>query len=150
MNISKDDSTIHILDSTETSTYQLKSIDTTSGKTEVVFHHSKYDAYPQIIDDVVLGATFNPGYSQAYWLEIDSPLQESILQAVNLFNNGNLEVFDTKEIGLVALTKNRDKAILQIRDSVSSPKYWLYNMEKGQLRELFAMWPEIDLSLIHI
>ena len=144
VNISKDDSTIHILDSTETSTYQLKSIDTTSGKTEVVFHHSKYDAYPQIIDDVVLGATFNPGYSQAYWLEIDSPLQESILQAVNLFNNGNLEVFDTKEIGLVALTKNRDKAILQIRDSVSSPKYWLYNMEKGQLRELFAMWPEID------
>jgi dipeptidyl aminopeptidase/acylaminoacyl peptidase len=144
VNISKDDSTIHILDSTETSTYQLKSIDTTSGKTEVVFHHSKYDAYPQIIDDVVLGAIFNPGYSQAYWLEIDSPLQESILQAVNLFNNGNLEVFDTKEIGLVALTKNRDKAILQIRDSVSSPKYWLYNMEKGQLRELFAMWPEID------
>ena len=143
VNISKDGSTIHILDSTETSTYQLKKIDTTTGASEVVFHHPKFDAYPQIIDDVVLGAIINPGYSQAYWFEIDSPLQNSILQAVNAFN-GNVDVFDTKEIGLVALTKARDKAILQIRDSVSSPKYYLYDMEKCQMKYLLTMWPEID------
>ena len=143
VNISKDDSTIHILDSTETSTYQLKSIDTQTGKTEVVFHHPKYDAYPQIIDDVVLGAIINPGYSQAYWFEIDSPLQNSILQAVNAFN-GSVDIFDTKEVGLVALTKARDKAILTISDSVSSPKYYLYDMEKGQMKYLLTMWPEID------
>ena len=143
VNISKDDSTIHILDSTETSTYQLKSIDTTSGETEVVFHHPKYDAYPQIIDDVVLGAIINPGYSQAYWFEIDSPLQNSILQAVNAFN-GNVDIFDTKEVGLVAITKARDKVILSIRDSVSSPKYYLYDMKKGQMKYLLTMWPEID------
>ena len=143
VNISKDDSTIHILDSTETSTYQLKSINTQTGDTEVVFHHPKYDAYPQIIDDVVLGATINPGYSKAYWFDIDSDLQSSILQAVQAFN-GNIDVFDKKEIGLVALTKKRDKAILQIRDSVSSPKYYLYDMEKNQMKYLLTMWPEID------
>ena len=99
VNISKDDSTIHIIDSTETSTYQLKKIDTSTGATEVVFHHPKFDAYPQIIDDVVLGATINPGYSQAFWFDIDSPLQNSILQAVNAFN-GNVDIFDTKEVGI--------------------------------------------------
>ena len=41
VNISKDDSTIHIIDSTETSTYQLKKIDTSTGATEVVFSSSK-------------------------------------------------------------------------------------------------------------
>ena len=95
VNISKDDSTIHILDSTETSTYQLKSIDTITGETQVVFHHPKYDAYPQIIDDVVLGATINPGYQKAYWFDIDSDLQNSILQAVQACN-GNMEIFDKK------------------------------------------------------
>ena len=145
VNISKDGSTIHTLDSTETSTYQLKKINTITGESEVVFHHPKFDAYPQIIDDVVLGATINPGYSQAYWFEIDSPLQNSILQAVNAFN-GNVDVFDTKEVGIVALTKARDKAILAIRDSVSSPKYYLYDMEKGQMKYLLTMWPEIDDS----
>ena len=145
VNISKDGSTIHTLDSTETSSYQLKKINTITGESEVVFHHPKFDAYPQIIDDVVLGATINPGYSQAYWFEIDSPLQNSILQAVNAFN-GNVDVFDTKEVGIVALTKARDKAILAIRDSVSSPKYYLYDMEKGQMKYLLTMWPEIDDS----
>ena len=145
VNISKDGSTIHTLDSTETSTYQLKKINTITGESEVVFHHPKFDAYPQIIDDVVLGATINPGYSQAYWFEIDSPLQNSILQAVNAFN-GNVDVFDTKEVDIVALTKARDKAILAIRDSVSSPKYYLYDMEKGQMKYLLTMWPEIDDS----
>ena len=143
VNISKDDSTIHILDSTETSTYQLKAIDTQSGETEVVFHHPKYDAYPQIIDDVVLGAIVSPGYSEAYWFDIDSDLQDSILKVVQTFN-GNIEVFDKKEIGLVALTKNRDKAILSIRDSTSSPRYYLYDMARNQLIDLFSMWPEID------
>jgi len=75
VNISKDGATIHILDSTQTSTFQLKKIDTLTGETEVVFHHPKFDAYPQIIDDEVLGATTNPGYTQAYWFEIDSELQ---------------------------------------------------------------------------
>jgi dipeptidyl aminopeptidase/acylaminoacyl peptidase len=143
VNISKDDSTIHILDNTETSTYQLKKIDTATGATKVVFHHSKYDVFPQIIDDVVLGAIINPGYSQAYWFEVDSPLQNSILRAIESFN-GNVDVFDTKEVSIVALTKARDKAILTTRDSISSPKYYLYDMEKGKLRSLFAMWPEID------
>jgi dipeptidyl aminopeptidase/acylaminoacyl peptidase len=143
VNISKDDSTIHILDSTETSTYQLKSIDTITGETQVVFHHPKYDAYPQIIDDVVLGATINPGYQKAYWFDIDSDLQNSILQAVQAFN-GNIEIFDKKEIQLVDLTKKRDKAILQIRDSVSSPKYYLYDMVNNKMKYLLTMWPEID------
>jgi dipeptidyl aminopeptidase/acylaminoacyl peptidase len=143
VNISKDDSTIHIVDSTETSTYQLKKIDTQTGETEVVFHHPKYDANPQIIDDVVLGVTISPGYAKAYWFDIDSDLQDSILQAVKAFN-GNIEVFDKKEIGLVALTKKRDKAILAIRDSVSSPKYYLYDMVKKQMKYLLTMWPEID------
>ena len=143
VNISKDDSTIHILDSTETSTYQLKAIDTQTGETEIVFHHLKYDAYPQIIDDVVLGATINPGYTKAYWFDIDSDLQDSIKLVVQTFN-GNIEVFDKKEIGLVALTQNRDKAILSIRDSTSSPRYYLYDMARKQIIDLFSMWPEID------
>ena len=48
----------------------------------MVFHHPEYDAYPQIIDDKVLGATINPGYTKAYWFENDDPLQNSIMQAV--------------------------------------------------------------------
>ena len=143
VNISKDGSIIHMLDSTETSTYQLKKINTTTGASEVVFHHPKFDAYPQIINDVVMGVTVNPGYTQAYWFDIDSPLQNSILQAVHSFN-GNIDLFDTKEVGIVALTKARDKAILAIRDSVSSPKYYLYDMKKGQMKYLLTMWPEID------
>ena len=143
VNISKDDSTIHILDSTETSTYQLKEIDTNTGKTEVIFHHPKYDAYPQIIDDTVMGATFNPGYAQAYWFETNDPLQNSILQAVQSFN-GNIEIFDKKEISLVALSKKKDKLIINVSDSVSSSKYYLYDLEKNQMKYLLTMWPEID------
>jgi dipeptidyl aminopeptidase/acylaminoacyl peptidase len=143
VNISKDDSTIHIIDSTETSTYQLKEIDTKTGETNVVFHHPAYDAYPQIIDDKVLGATINPGYARAYWFENDDPLQNSIMQAVQAFN-GNLEVFDTKEIGLVDLSKNRDKLIIAVGDSASSSKYYLYDLEKNQVKYLLTMWPEID------
>ena len=142
VNISKDDSSIHILDSTETSTYQLKKIDTSTGATKVVFHHPKFDAYSQIIDDVVLGATINPGYSQAFWFDIDSSLQNSILQAVNAFI-GNVDIFDTKELGIVALTKARDKAILTISDSVSSPKHYFYDKGEGQMKYLLTMWPEI-------
>ena len=143
VNISKDDSTIHIIDSTETSTYQLKEIDTKTGETNVVFHHPAYDAYPQIIDDKVLGATINPRYARAYWFEHDDPLQHSIMQAVQAFN-GNLEVFDTKEIGLVDLSKNRDKLIIAVGDSASSSKYYLYDLEKNQVKYLLTMWPEID------
>ena len=143
VNISKDDSTIHIIDSTETSTYQLKEIDTKTGETNVVFHHPAYDAYPQIIDDKVLGATINPGYARAYWFENDDPLQNSIMQAVQAFN-GNLEVFDKKEIGLVDLSKNRDKLIIAVGDSASSSKYYLYDLEKNQVKYLLTMWPEID------
>ena len=143
VNISKDDSTIHILDSTETSTYQLKEIDTRTGETEVIFHHPKYDAYPQIIDDTVMGATFNPGYSQAHWFETNDPLQNSILQAVQAFN-GNIEIFDKKEISLVALSKKKDKLIINVSDSVSSSKYYLYDLEKNQMKYLLTMWPEID------
>ena len=106
VNISKDGSIIHMLDSTETSTYQLKKINTTTGASEVVFHHPKFDAYPQIIDDVVMGATVNPGYTQAYWFDIDSPLQNSILQAVHAFN-GNIDLFDTKEVGIVRSNKSK-------------------------------------------
>ena len=143
VNIAKDDSTIHILDSTETSTYQIKEIDTKTGETQVVFHHPEYDAYPQIIDDKVLGATINPGYSKAYWFENDDPLQNSIMQAVQAFN-GNIEVFDKKEIGLVDLSKNRDKLIIAVGDSVSSSKYYLYDLKKNQVKYLLTMWPEID------
>jgi dipeptidyl aminopeptidase/acylaminoacyl peptidase len=143
VNISIDDSTIHIIDSTETSTYQLKEINTKTGETNVVFHHPAYDAYPQIIDDKVLGATINPGYARAYWFENDDPLQNSIMQAVQAFN-GNLEVFDTKEIGLVDLSKNRDKLIIAVGDSASSSKYYLYDLEKNQVKYLLTMWPEID------
>ena len=143
VNIAKDDSTIHILDSTKTSTYQIKEIDTKTGKTQVVFHHPEYDAYPQIIDDKVLGATINPGYSKAYWFENDDPLQNSIMQAVQAFN-GNIEVFDKKEIGLVDLSKNRDKLIIAVGDSVSSSKYYLYDLKKNQVKYLLTMWPEID------
>ncbi|MDG1960932.1 MAG: S9 family peptidase [SAR86 cluster bacterium] len=143
VNIAKDDSTIHIIDSTETSTYQIKEIDTKTGETEVVFHHPEYDAYPQIIDDKVLGATINPGYAKAYWFENDDPLQNSIMQAVQAFN-GNIEVFDKKEIGLVDLSKNRDKLIIAVGDSASSTKYYLYDIKKNQVKYLLTMWPEID------
>ena len=143
VNIAKDDSTIHILDSTETSTYQIKAIDTKTGETQVVFHHPEYDAYPQIIDDKVLGATINPGYARAYWFENDDPLQNSIMQAVQAFN-GSIEVFDKKEIGLVDLSKNRDKLIISVGDSASSSKYYLYDLEKNQVKYLLTMWPEID------
>ena len=143
VNIAKDDSTIHILDSTETSTYQIKEIDTKTGDTQVVFHHPEYDAYPQIIDDKVLGATINPGYAKAYWFENDDPLQNSIMQAVQAFN-GNIEVFDKKEIGLVDLSKNRDKLIIAVGDSASSSKYYLYDLKKNQVKYLLTMWPEID------
>jgi dipeptidyl aminopeptidase/acylaminoacyl peptidase len=91
----------------------------------------------------VLGATINPGYARAYWFENDDPLQNSIMQAVQAFN-GNLEVFDTKEIGLVDLSKNRDKLIIAVGDSVSSSKYYLYDLEKNQVKYLLTMWPEID------
>ena len=143
VNIAKDDSTIHILDSTETSTYQIKEIDTKTGETQVVFHHPEYDAYPQIIDDKVLGATINPGYAKAYWFENDDPLQNSIMKAVQAFN-GNIEVFDKKEIGLVDLSKNRDKLIIAVGDSASSSKYYLYDLKKNQVKYLLTMWPEID------
>ena len=143
VNIAKDDSTIHIVDSTETSTYQIKEIDTKTGETQVVFHHPEYDAYPQIIDDKVLGATINPGYAKAYWFENDDPLQNSIMQAVQAFN-GNIEVFDKKEIGLVDLSKNRDKLIIAVGDSASASKYYLYDLKKNQVKYLLTMWPEID------
>lgn len=143
VNIAKDDSAIHIIDSTETSTYQLKEINTKTGESKVVFHHPEYDAYPQIIDDKVLGASINPGYTRLYWFENDDVLQNSIMQAVQAFN-GNLEVFDKKEIGLVDLSKDRDKLIIAVGDSASSSKYYLYDLKKNQVKYLLTMWPEID------
>ncbi len=143
VNIAKDDSAIHIIDSTETSTYQLKEINTKTGESKVVFHHPEYDAYPQIIDDKVLGVSINPGYTRLYWFENDDVLQNSIMQAVQAFN-GNLEVFDKKEIGLVDLSKDRDKLIIAVGDSASSSKYYLYDLKKNQVKYLLTMWPEID------
>ena len=84
-----------------------------------------------------------PGYAQAYWFETNDPLQNSILQAVQAFN-GNIEIFDKKEIGLVALSKKKDKLIINVRDSVSSSKYYLYDLERNQMKYLLTMWPEID------
>ena len=143
VNIAKDDSAIHIIDSTETSTYQLKEINTKTGESKVVFHHPEYDAYPQIIDDKVLGVSINPGYTRLYWFENDDVLQNSIMQAVQAFN-GNLEVFDKKEIELVDLSKDRDKLIIAVGDSASSSKYYLYDLKKNQVKYLLTMWPEID------
>jgi dipeptidyl aminopeptidase/acylaminoacyl peptidase len=143
VNIAKDDSTIHIVDSTETSTFQIKEIDTKTGESKVVFHHPEYDAYPQILDDKVLGATINPGYVRAYWFENNDPLQNAVMQAAQAFN-GNIEVFDKKEIGLIDLSKNRDKLIISVGDSASSTKYYLFDLEKNQVKYLLTMWPEID------
>tara|TARA_S200000501_G_scaffold256248_1_gene240023 strand:+ start:524 stop:2491 length:1968 start_codon:yes stop_codon:yes gene_type:complete len=140
----EDDTKVIVLDSTESSTAKIKSLDLVNGTEEVIFHHPKYDPSPVILDDEMIGAVVSSGYYQMYWFENDSDISKIVQQVVSYFNDGNLEKLTKANISVSSISKDRKKAIIQVSDDISSPKYYLYDLNKGSIAFLFAMWPEID------
>lgn len=139
-----DDTKVIVLDSTESSTAKVKSLDLLNGTEEVIFHHPKYDPNPVIIDDEIIGVVVSSGYNQMFWLDNDSEISSIVQQAVSYFNDGNLEEFTNANILIPSISKDLKKAIIQVSDDVSTPKYYLYDIGKGSITFLFAMWPEIN------
>ena len=142
----ENDTKVLVLDDTESSTAKIKSINIANGEQEVIFHHPKYDPSPQILDDEVIAVSIAPGYEQVYWLDDNSEIGQIARAAMGYFNDGNIEVANKAWINVSSINKDRTKAIIVVGDDVSSPKYYLFDLDKGRMTFLFNMWPEIEES----
>ena len=140
----ENDTKVLVLDDTESSTAKIKSINIANGKQEVIFHHPKYDPSPQILDDEVIAVSVAPGYEQVYWLDDNTEIGQIARAAMGYFNDGNIEVANKAWINVSSITKDRTKTIIVVGDDVSSPKYYLFDLDKGRMTFLFNMWPEIE------
>ena len=142
----ENDTKVLVLDDTESSTAKIKSINLVNGEQEVIFHHPKYDPSPQILDDEVIAVSVAPGYEEVYWLDDNTEIGQIARAAMGYFNDGNIEVANKAWINVSSITKDRTKAIVVVGDDVSSPKYYLFDLDKGRMTFLFNMWPEIEES----
>ncbi len=140
----ENDTKVLVLDDTESSTAKIKSIDINTGEEEVIFHHPKYDPSPVIVDDEVIAVTVAPGYEQVYWLDDNTEVGQIARAAMGYFNDGNIEVANKAWLNVTSLSKDRKKATIVVGDDISSPKYYLFDLERGRMTFLFNMWPEIE------
>ena len=94
----EDDSSVIVLDDTISSTAKIKAININdSTEEEVLFHHPKYDPYPQLIDRKLIAVGVGPDYSHAYWLD-DGIEAQVANQLVRAFNDGNDKIFNKANV----------------------------------------------------
>ena len=109
----------------------------------MLFHHPKYDPYPQLIDRKLIAVGVGPDYSHAYWLD-DGIEAQVANQLVRAFNDGNDKIFNKANVRVTSMSKDRNKAIIRVEDDRSSPKYWLFDRENNRLVDFLVVWPEIE------
>ena len=139
----EDDSSVIVLDDTNSSTAKIKAINLDDSTEEVLFHHPKYDPYPQLIDRKLIAVGVGPDYSHAYWLD-DGIEAQVANQLVRAFNNGNDKIFNKANVRVTSMSKDRNKAIIRVEDDRSSPRYWLFDRENNRLVDFLVVWPEIE------
>ncbi len=139
----EDDSSVIVLDDTNSSTAKIKAINLDDSTEEVLFHHPKYDPYPQLIDRKLIAVGVGPDYSHAYWLD-DGIEAQVANQLVRAFNDGNDKIFDKANVRVTSMSKDRNKAIVRVEDDRSSPRYWLFDRENNRLVDFLVVWPEIE------
>ena len=66
-------------------------------KKKLLFHHPKYDPYPQLIDRKLIAVGVGPDYSHAYWLD-DGIEAQVANQLVRAFNDGNDKIFNKANV----------------------------------------------------
>ena len=139
----EDDSSVIVLDDTNSSTAKIKAINLDDSSEEVLFHHPKYDPYPQLIDRKLIAVGVGPDYSHAYWLD-DGIEAQVANQLVRAFNDGNDKIFNKANVRVTSMSKDRNKAIIRVEDDRSSPRYWLFDRENNRLVDFLVVWPEIE------
>ena len=139
----EDDSSVIVLDDTNSSTAKIKAINLDDSTEEVLFHHPKYDPYPQLIDRKLIAVGVGPDYSHAYWLD-DGIEAQVANQLVRAFNDGNDKIFNKANVRVTSMSKDRNKAIIRVEDDRSSPRYWLFPSENNRLVDFLVVWPEIE------
>ena len=139
----EDDSSVIVLDDTNSSTAKIKAINLDDSSEEVLFHHPKYDPYPQLIDRKLIAVGIGPDYSHAYWLD-DGIEAQVANQLVRAFNDGNDKIFNKANVRVTSMSKDRNKAIIRVEDDRSSPRYWLFDRENNRLVDFLVVWPEIE------
>ena len=139
----EDDSSVIVLDDTSSSTAKIKAINLDDSTEEVLFHHPKYDPYPQLIDRKLIAVGVGPDYSHAYWLD-DGIEAQVANQLVRAFNDGNDKIFNKANVRVTSMSKDRNKAIIRVEDDRSSPRYWLFDRENNRLVDFLVVWPEIE------
>ena len=139
----EDDSSVIVLDDTNSSTAKIKAINLDDSTEEVLFHHPKYDPYPQLIDRKLIAVGVGPDYSHAYWLD-DGIEAQVANQLVRAFNDGNDKIFNKANVRVTSMSKDRNKAIIRVEDDRSSPRYWLFDRENNRLVDFLVVWPEIE------
>ena len=139
----EDDSSVIVLDDTNSSTAKIKAINLDDSSEEILFHHPKYDPYPQLIDRKLIAVGVGPDYSHAYWLD-DGIEAQVANQLVRAFNDGNDKIFNKANVRVTSMSKDRNKAIIRVEDDRSSPRYWLFDRENNRLVDFLVVWPEIE------
>ena len=139
----EDDSSVIVLDDTNSSTAKIKAINLDDSTEEVLFHHPKYDPYPQLIDRKLIAVGVGPDYSHAYWLD-DGIEAQVANQLVRAFNDGNDKIFNKANVRVTSMSKDRNKAIIRVEDDRSSPRYWLFDRKNNRLVDFLVVWPEIE------
>ena len=139
----EDDSSVIVLDDTNSSTAKIKAINLDDSSEEVLFHHPKYDPYPQLIDRKLIAVGIGPDYSHAYWLD-DGIEAQVANQLVRAFNDGNDKIFNKANVRVTSMSKDRNKAIIRVEDDRSSPRYWLFDRKNNRLVDFLVVWPEIE------
>lgn len=139
----EDDSSVIVLDDTNSSTAKIKAINLDDSTEEVLFHHPKYDPYPQLIDRKLIAVGVGPDYSHAYWLD-DGIEAQVANQLVRAFNDGNDKIFNKANVRVTSMSKDRNKAIIRVEDDRSSPRYWLFDRGNNRLVDFLVVWPEIE------
>ena len=139
----EDDTSVIVLDDTNSSTAKIKAINLDDSTEEVLFHHPKYDPYPQLIDRKLIAVGVGPDYSHAYWLD-DGIEAQVANQLVRAFNDGNDKIFNKANVRVTSMSKDRNKAIIRVEDDRSSPRYWLFDRENNRLVDFLVVWPEIE------
>ena len=134
----EDDSSVIVLDDTNSSTAKIKAINLDDSTEEVLFHHPKYDPYPQLIDRKLIAVGVGPDYSHAYWLD-DGIEAQVANQLVRAFNDGNDKIFNKANVRVTSMSKDRNKAIIRVEDDRSSPRYWLFDRKNNRLVDFLVV-----------
>tara|TARA_A100001015_G_scaffold105658_1_gene117285 strand:- start:51 stop:2018 length:1968 start_codon:yes stop_codon:yes gene_type:complete len=138
----ENDTKILVLDDTQTSTAIVKAIDVNDLSEEVLFHHPKYDPYPQVVDEKLIAVAVDPGYMQVYWMDdgIEAQIANQLLKT---FNDGDDSIASKANVYIASFSEDRNRIIFQVADDISSPKYWFYDVAQQRLVDFLNVWPEI-------